>query len=71
MNPLRLFDKIYVQSISLQQPNELLNGQANMCGSCVNMMIYKGELINSCRLDEYRIFGGPITMVPHSGSMSE
>jgi len=62
-NPLRLFDKIYTQSISLQQPNELIKGETNLCDSCVNMMVYKGELINSCRLDEYRMFGGPVTAV--------
>jgi hypothetical protein len=62
-NPLRFFDKIYVQVISLQQPNELLGGKANMCEGCLNMMLYKGELIESCRLDEYRLFGGPLTPV--------
>jgi len=59
-NPIRLFDKIYIQSVSLQQPNEYLKGGANLCDGCVNMMVYKGELINSCRLDEYRIFGSLI-----------
>jgi uncharacterized Fe-S cluster-containing radical SAM superfamily protein len=59
-NPLRLLDRIYVQSISLQQPNEYLEGEANTCDSCVNMMVYQGKLINSCRLDEYRMFGGPL-----------
>jgi hypothetical protein len=62
-NPLRFFDRIYVQSISLQQPNELVEGEANLCDGCVNMMMYKGKLINSCRLDEYRMFGGLITSI--------
>jgi hypothetical protein len=57
-NPLRFFEMIYVQSISLQQPNEVLNGEANLCDGCMNMMVHKGELVNSCRLDEYRLFGG-------------
>lgn len=59
-NPLRIFDTIYVQSVSLQQPNEYLMGGANLCDGCMNMMIHDGKLINSCRLDEYRMFGGPI-----------
>jgi len=59
-NPRRLFDKIYTQSISLQQPNEIFEGKVNLCDSCVNMMVYKGNLINSCRLDEYRIFGDAV-----------
>jgi hypothetical protein len=62
VNPLRLLEKIYVQSVSLQQPNEIIDGQANLCDSCVNRMIYRGKLINSCRLDEYRMFGD--TLVP-------
>ena len=62
-NPLRLFDAIYAQSISVQQPNEMLRGQANLCGGCPNMMVYRNELIPSCRLDEYRRFGGPMTPV--------
>lgn len=59
-NPLRLFDSIYVQSVSLQQPNEYLLGGANLCDGCMNMMVHEGKLIHSCRLDEYRMFGGPI-----------
>jgi hypothetical protein len=62
-SPRRLFDRIYIQTISLQQPNEVLNGKANLCDGCLNMMIYHGELIPSCRLDEYRMFGGPVDPV--------
>jgi hypothetical protein len=58
--PQTLWDKIYIQSISLQQPNEYLQGKANLCDGCMNMMIYQGRLIHSCRLDEYRMFGGLI-----------
>lgn len=58
--PRILRDKIFVQSISLQQPNEYFKGKANLCEGCLNMMVYKGELIHSCRLDEYRMFGGLI-----------
>jgi len=60
-NPSRIFDGIYVQCINLQQPNEIIKGKKNLCDGCLNMMIYKGELINSCQLDEYRLFGGPVT----------
>ena len=59
-NPFHLFKKIYVQSIHFQQPNEVDDGMINFCDDCPNMMAYRGKLINSCRLDEYRIFGGPI-----------
>ena len=55
-----LFDKIYTQSIHFQQPNEIIDGKINLCDDCVNMMVYKGKLINSCRLDEYRIYNEAI-----------
>jgi len=61
-NPFSLFDRIYAQSIHFQQPNEVINGKINLCDDCVNMMAYKGQLINSCRLDEYRIFGEAMTI---------
>lgn len=62
-NPLVLFDSIYAQSIHLQQPNEIIDGKINLCDDCVNMMAYKGQLINSCRLDEYRKFGESMNIV--------
>jgi len=62
-NPLILFDKVYIQSISLQQPNEFLNGRVNLCDGCLNMMVYKDKLIHSCQLDEYRMFGDTINPV--------
>jgi len=64
--PQTLFDKVYIQSLSFQQPNEYLKGRANLCDGCLNMMVYKGELIHSCRLDEYRIFGGLISLIEES-----
>jgi sulfatase maturation enzyme AslB (radical SAM superfamily) len=62
-NPLSLFDAIYAQSIHLQQPNEVIDGKINLCDDCVNMMVYKGQLINSCRLDEYRVYGEALNIV--------
>jgi uncharacterized Fe-S cluster-containing radical SAM superfamily protein len=59
-NPGRLFSKIYVQTIQIQQPKEILNGENNLCDGCLNQMVYKDEIINSCRLDEYRLYGGPL-----------
>jgi uncharacterized Fe-S cluster-containing radical SAM superfamily protein len=66
-NPVALFDPIYTQSVHLQQPNEIIDGQINLCDDCVNMMAYKGQLINSCRLDEYRIFGEPLKVIKLKG----
>jgi hypothetical protein len=63
-NPLRIFDRISVQSIHLQQPYEIIDGEVNLCDDCANKMVYKGTLIPSCRLDEYRLLGGLLTRVP-------
>lgn len=62
-NPLRFFDRIYMQSIHIQQPNEILDGKINLCDDCVNMSIYDGHLINPCQMDEYRMYGGPIVVM--------
>jgi pyruvate-formate lyase-activating enzyme len=63
-DPRRWVEGIYTQSISLQQPNEILRGEANLCDGCLNMMLHEGRLIPSCRLDEYRLFGNQVVPVP-------
>jgi len=70
-NLTRLFDGVYIQSISLQQPNEILDGKVNLCDGCLNMMIHEGTLIPSCRWDEYRLYGGPIVPVIRSSNEIE
>lgn len=63
-HPGRLFDRIYVQSIGIiQAPDVQGDGRADMCDSCPDMTVWDGKLINSCRMDEYRLFGGMLTMV--------
>jgi hypothetical protein len=65
--PWRWLRRLHVQTINLQQPVEVLRGEMNLCDGCVNMMMYRGELIPSCRLDEYRLFGSPLVPVPREG----
>jgi hypothetical protein len=66
-HPGRLFDSLYVQSIAIiQAPDLLPDGRADMCDSCPDMTVYDGKLINSCRMDEYRLFGGFISVVERS-----
>jgi hypothetical protein len=58
-HPGHLFDPLYVQSIGIiQAPDIQPDGRADMCDSCPDMTVYDGKLINSCRMDEYRLFGG-------------
>lgn len=60
LGPWHLFDRIYIQPIAIEQPIEIIEGEANICDDCINMMVYKDRLIPSCRIEEYRAFGGPL-----------
>ena len=62
-HPGHLFDQIYLQSIGIiQAPDILPDGRADMCDSCPDITYLDGKFVNSCRLDEYRLFGGFLTM---------
>lgn len=65
-DPRRLFDPVWTQTISIQQPLEFVDATANECSGCPELTVWQGGLIPSCRLDEYRWFGGP--MVPVRGA---
>jgi hypothetical protein len=60
-SPRKFFQGLYAQSISLQQPNEIIEGEVNLCDGCMNMMPYQGRMVHSCRLDEHRMFGAYVT----------
>jgi pyruvate-formate lyase-activating enzyme len=63
-HPGRLFEKVYVQSIGIiQAPDVMEDGRADMCDSCPDITIFEGKFINSCRMDEYRLFGGFVSVV--------
>jgi len=63
-NPSAVFDRVYVQSIGIiQAPDLLPDGRADMCDSCPDITIYEGKFVNSCRMDEYRLFGGFVSVV--------
>ncbi len=58
-HPVRLFRPVYIQSVGIIQAPDLQgDGRADMCDSCPDITIYDGKFINSCRMDEYRLFGG-------------
>ncbi len=58
-HPAHLFDNVYTQSIGIiQAPDLLPDGRADMCDSCPDITYLDGKLVNSCRMDEYRLFGG-------------
>lgn len=63
-HPGHLFDGVYVQSIGIiQAPDILPDGRADMCDSCPDITIYGGSFVNSCRMDEYRLFGGFVSVL--------
>jgi pyruvate-formate lyase-activating enzyme len=63
-NPAALFDRVYVQSIGIiQAPDVLPDGRADMCDSCPDITILDGKLVNSCRMDEVRLFGSFVNVI--------
>ena len=58
-NPFRLlFEPVYGVSIGIiQAPDVLADGRVDHCDSCPDVCVFEGQLVNSCRLDEYRKFG--------------
>lgn len=66
--PWRALEKVYLQSVLMIQPIDLLeDGTANMCDGCPDMTVHEGKLVWSCRLEEPKHFGTFVTAVPASG----
>jgi hypothetical protein len=62
-HPGHLFNPVRFQTIGIiQAPDIQPNGQADMCDSCPDMTVWNGNLINSCRMDEYRLFGDMLSV---------
>jgi sulfatase maturation enzyme AslB (radical SAM superfamily) len=58
VNPLSWFRMLRFQSIGINQPPDMLeNGMPCMCESCPDATVWQGNLVSSCRLDEYRKYG--------------
>ena len=64
-NPFHLFRKLYVQSITIIQPMDVLyNGSCNMCDGCPDITVWNNKLVSSCRLEEQMKFGCFVRAVP-------
>lgn len=64
-DPRRLARPVYMQSIMIIQPVDLLeDGRASMCDGCPDITVHEGELVWSCRLDERMRYGDWIRLVP-------
>jgi hypothetical protein len=69
-----LFERLRVQTIGIiQAPDVQPGGRADMCDSCPDMTVWEGRLINSCRMDEYRMFGDLLSVAekPQAAAESE
>lgn len=63
--PWRFFYRIKMFSIgTVQAPDLYPDGRTDMCDSCPDMTFWEGKLVHSCRLDEWRLFGGYLQ--PHA-----
>lgn len=63
--PLDVRRKLHFQSVMMIQPIDVLpDGRQNMCDGCPDVTTHEGQLVWSCRLEEYRQYGGLINSVP-------
>jgi len=64
-DPLLLFSRLYVQSIVVEQPCDLLpTGELDICDGCPNKTFWRGRLVSACLLEEYLKYGAAIRPVP-------
>ncbi len=64
-HPLDARKKLHFQTIMIINPIDVLaDGRANMCDGCPDVTVHNGELVWSCRLEEYRKYGGLLNCAP-------
>ena len=64
-NPLRLFQRLHIQTIMFIQPVDFMaDGTQVMCDSCPDITVHEGKLVWSCRLEERKAFGTFLRTVP-------
>jgi len=57
-NPLKLFSPTFEQTLIIIQPPDILSdGRVDMCNGCPDAILYKDEMVPSCRLEEYLKYG--------------
>ena len=53
------------------QPIDVLpDGRQNMCDGCPDVTAHDGQIVWSCRLEEYRQYGGLVSSVPKAKGCS-
>jgi hypothetical protein len=67
-NPINLFKRLYLQSITIIQPADFLcDGAISMCDGCPDITVWNDQLVWSCRLEEQMKFGCFVRSVPKQG----
>lgn len=67
-NPINLFKRLHLQSITIIQPGDILcDGTLSMCDGCPDITVWNGQLVWSCRLEEQMKFGCFVRAVPKQG----
>lgn len=59
-NPLNIFRRASVMLICYIIPPGYVNSIRDECDSCPDAILYKGHLVPSCALEEYKLFGKPL-----------
>ncbi len=71
-NPIRLFYPMSPIGIGMVQAPDLLDdGNIDMCDDCPDMCVHEGKLVNSCRLDECRIYGHLLHVQVDEGALDK
>jgi hypothetical protein len=66
-HPSVLFSRLHVQSLSVVQPADIQpDGEMDTCDGCPNRTFWNELLVPACRLEEYKLFGGPLRAVPRT-----
>jgi hypothetical protein len=63
-NPVNLFRRSTLQLICYIIPPGFVNGLRDECDGCPDAMLYEGRLVPSCGLEEFKLYGGPLSMQP-------
>jgi len=63
--PLDALKKLHYQTVLIIQPVDMMaDGRQSMCDGCPDVTVYNGQLVWSCRLEEYKKYGGLVQCVP-------
>jgi hypothetical protein len=66
-HPRDIARRVHVQNISVVQPVDILpNGEMDTCDGCPNRTYWNERLVPACRLEEYKLYGGPAHAVPRN-----